>query len=250
VNIVTWNVNGIRARESQFVEWIQREQPDVVCLQELKATLDQLSGTLIELPGYASYWHGGPKGYSGVSVHCRLASFSEKPEFSIPSLDVEHRAVEVRLPNHLVVTSLYVPNGGKDYVAKLRFLEAMRTYVDTMHASGARLLVCGDMNVTRSDIDVYPGQRNADAIGQRPDERALFERVLAGQLLDVARTLEPDSDCLFTWWPPWRGLKQKNHGWRLDYVLASLDRGLQPASCRVLREVGTSDHAPVVAAFP
>ncbi|MGA2449955.1 MAG: exodeoxyribonuclease III [Polyangiaceae bacterium] len=249
MNVVTWNVNGIRAREAQFVEWIQREQPDVVCLQELKATPDQLSAALAELPGYASYWHGGPKGYSGVSIHCRVASFSEKPQFTIPALDVEHRAVEVRLPDHLIVTSLYVPNGGKDYGAKLQFLETMRGYVDTLHASGARLLVCGDMNVARSDIDVYPNQRKADVIGQRPDERALFERVLDTELVDVARTLDPGNDRLFTWWPPWRGLRQKNHGWRLDYVLASRGRGLQAATCRVLTEVGTSDHAPVLATF-
>ena len=249
MNVVTWNVNGIRARETQFLEWIQRDQPDVVCLQELKATTDQLSENLICLPGYAGYWHGGPKGYSGVSVHCRIESFSGTPEFSIPVLDVEHRAVEVRLPNHLVVTSLYVPNGGKDYAAKLRFLEAMRVYVEREHARDTRLLLCGDMNVTRGDIDVYPGQRKQDAIGQRPDERALFERVLEGQLVDIARTLEPDNDRLFTWWPPWRGLRQKNHGWRLDYILASYGRGLDPTQCRVLTDVGTSDHAPVMVAF-
>ena len=143
MNVVTWNVNGIRARETQFLEWIRRDQPDVVCLQELKATVDQLSENLVGLPGYAGYWHGGPKGYSGVSVHCRIGSFSGTPEFSIPVLDVEHRAVEVRLPNHLVVTSLYVPNGGKDYAAKLRFLEAMRAYVEREHARGTRLLLWG-----------------------------------------------------------------------------------------------------------
>jgi exodeoxyribonuclease-3 len=249
VNVVTWNVNGIRARAAQFVEWISRDQPDIVCLQELKATVDQLSAPLTDLPGYANYWHGGPKGYSGVSVHCRVASFSEAPEFSIPALDVEYRAVEVRLPEHLVVTSLYVPNGGKDYAAKLRFLEALRAYVDGLHASGARLVLCGDMNVTRSDLDVYPSQRDPNVIGQRSDERALFERVLEGELVDIARTLDPDNDRLYTWWPPWRGLRQKNHGWRLDYVLASLGRDLRPTGCRVLTEVGTSDHAPVLATF-
>ena len=249
MNVVTWNVNGIRARAAQFVEWIGREKPDVVCVQELKATVDQLSAPLTDLAGYVSFWHGGPKGYSGVSVHCRTDAFAHKPEFSVPSLDVEHRALEVRLPDHLVITSLYVPNGGKDYAAKLRFLEAMRAYVDDVHSTGSRLLLCGDMNVTRSDIDVYPNQRNPEIIGQRPDERELFERVLEGRLIDVARVLEPDNDRLFTWWPPWRGLKQRNHGWRLDYVLASQGRDLRPTGCRVFADIGTSDHAPVVATF-
>ena len=215
-------------------------------MQELKATVEQLGPNLVGLPGYTSYWHGGPKGYSGIRCTAAWTRSRIPPEFSVPSIDVEHRAIEVRLPNRVVITKFYVPNGGKDYAAKLRFLEALRAHVDREHAAGARLLLCGDMNVTRSDIDVYPGQRKPDAIGQRPDERALFEQVLGSDLVDVARHLEPDNDQLFTWWAPWRGLRQKNHGWRLDYVLASRERGLEATGSQVLAEVGTSDYAPVV----
>jgi exodeoxyribonuclease-3 len=242
----TWNVNGIRAREAQFVEWVNRDRPDVVCLQEIKATAEQLGETLTLLPDYYSIWHGGPKGYSGVSIHVRKARFS-KPAFSCPELDVECRAVQARLDAGLVVASVYVPNGGKDYPAKLRFLEQMAAYVDGLHRAGDRLVLCGDLNVARSDADVHPKERKAGAIGQRADERAIFERVLAAGLEDVGRALDPDNDRLFTWWPPWRGLRQKNQGWRIDYVLASTDRGLKARACAVLADVGTSDHAPVVA---
>jgi exodeoxyribonuclease III len=250
VKIATWNVNGIRAREAQFVEWVRRDAPDVVCLQEIKATAEQLGESLTLLPEYWSYWHGGPKGYSGVSLHVRKESFpGGRPVFGHPAFDVECRVVQAKLDGDLVVASVYVPNGGKDYAAKLAFLDEMRAYVDGVHATGARIALCGDLNVARSDIDVHPKERKVGAIGQRDDERQLFERILACDLVDVARALDPTNDKCFTWWPPWRGLRQKNQGWRIDYVLASAGRGMTPTDCRVLADVGTSDHAPVVAVF-
>jgi exodeoxyribonuclease-3 len=249
VKVATWNVNGIRAREAQFVEWVRRDCPDVVCLQEIKATPEQLGETLTLIPEYWSYWHGGPKGYSGVSLHVRKDSFAARPVFGHPQFDVECRVVQAKLDGGLVVASVYVPNGGKDYAAKLGFLEAMRAYVDGAHASGGTLILCGDMNVARTDADVHPKERKAGAIGQRDDERQLFERVIACDLVDVARTMDPTNDRLFTWWPPWRGLRQKNQGWRIDYILASSNRALTPTDCRALGDVGTSDHAPVLATF-
>jgi exodeoxyribonuclease-3 len=247
VKIATWNVNGIRAREAQFVDWVRRDLPDVVCLQEIKATPEQLGETLTLLPEYWNYWHGGPKGYSGVSVHVRKETSSVRPEFSHPAFDVECRVVQAKLDGGLVVTSTYVPNGGKDYQAKLQFLEAMRAYVDGVHAAGGRLVLCGDLNVARSDIDLHAKERKAGAVGQRQDERDLFERILASDLVDVARSLEPTNDAMFTWWAPWRNMRQKNQGWRIDYVLVSSGRGLRATECRVLTDVGTSDHAPVMA---
>jgi exodeoxyribonuclease-3 len=248
VKVATWNVNGIRAREAQFVEWVRRDCPDVVCVQELKATPEQLGETLTMLPEYWNYWHGGPKGYSGVSLHFRKAAFATRPDFGHPTFDVECRVVQGKVQD-VVVASIYVPNGGKDYAAKLKFLDEMRAYVDGIHASGGKLILGGDLNVARTDADVHPKERKPGAIGQRDDERQLFERILTSGLADVARTLDPSNDRLFTWWPPWRGLRQKNQGWRIDYILASMDRGLTPTACSALAEVGTSDHAPVVATF-
>jgi exodeoxyribonuclease-3 len=183
-----------------------------------------------------------------VSLHVRKDLCPARPEFAPPSLDVENRIVQARVGD-AVVASVYVPNGGKDYAAKLRFLEALRGYVEDVHAAGDKLVLCGDLNVARFDIDVHPKERKAGAIGQRPDERELLERVLAAGLYDVARRLDPDSDQMFTWWPPWRSMRQKNQGWRIDYVLASSGRGLEASGCKVLADVGTSDHAPVLATF-
>ena len=245
MKIATWNVNGIRAREAQFVSWVGRDRPDVVCLQEIKATPEQLGEALTLLPDYHSVWHGGPKGYSGVSLHLRKSAFADRPEIAPAPFDMETRVLQARTREGLVLTSVYVPNGGKDYAAKLKFLEAMKRYVEDVHARGDRLLLCGDMNVARTDLDVTPKERKAGAIGQRPDERGLFEAVLDAGLVDTARALHPDAEGMFTWWPPWRSMRQKNQGWRIDYVLAS--RALPVTACEVLADVGTSDHAPVVA---
>ncbi|MGO9838993.1 MAG: exodeoxyribonuclease III [Polyangiaceae bacterium] len=247
VKVATWNVNGIRARESQLVEWMRRDRPEVVCLQEIKATPEQLGESLTMLPEYWNYWHGGPKGYSGVSLHLRKDVFTTRPEFGHPEFDVENRVVHAKAASGVVFASVYVPNGGKDYPAKLKFLEAMRGYVDGIHAAGGRLVLCGDLNVARTDMDVYAKERKPGAVGQRPDERALFERVLACDLDDVGRVLDPTNDALFTWWPPWRSMRQKNQGWRIDYVLVSARPGMKATECKVLADVGTSDHAPVVA---
>jgi exodeoxyribonuclease-3 len=248
VKVATWNVNGIRARLAQLEEWVGRDRPDVICLQEIKATADQIGESLTMLPEYWSYWHGGPKGYSGVSLHLRKEMCPTRPEFAHPAFDFENRIVSARLGD-VVVASVYVPNGGKDYAAKLRFLEALVGYAADVHASGAKLVLSGDLNVARADIDVHPKERKAGAIGQRPDERALFERLLSSGLYDVARRIDPTNDQLFTWWPPWRSMRQKNQGWRIDYVLASAARGLEATACEVLADIGTSDHAPVVALF-
>jgi exodeoxyribonuclease-3 len=247
MKIGTWNVNGIRARQQQVQEWVARERPDVVCLQELKASSDQVPAALCEMEGYWCYWHGA-KGYSGVGLHVSKGAAPERPAFAHPAFDYEGRIVTA-IVKGIEVASVYVPNGGKDFPAKMRFLAALDEWVSGRLAAAQPLVICGDINIARADIDVHPKERKATAIGQLPEEREQLERILAHGLVDVGRALEPDNDQLFTWWAPWRNLRQRNIGWRLDYVLASRPLFARVAGCDVLRDVGTSDHAPVLASF-
>jgi exodeoxyribonuclease-3 len=247
MKIATWNVNGVRAREAQLQEFIAVEQPDVLCLQEIKATIDQLPMWLCDIEGYSCYWHGG-KGYSGVALHVRSSTIPDRPEFLHPEFDYENRIVTARLSG-FTVASIYVPNGGKDFPAKMRFLEALDAFAAAHEASGQPLVLCGDMNVARTDMDVHPRERKPNVIGQRPDERALIERIISRGLVDVHRQQEPDNEDLFTWWAPWRNLKARNIGWRLDLILASTSIAERTRSCVVLREFGSSDHGPVIATF-
>lgn len=245
ITIATWNVNGLRARREQFLAWLAEDRPAIVCLQEIKASPEQLSEEICSLEGYWCYWHGAG-GYSGVGLNLRRDVFPEEPVFSHPGFDHETRIVAAEAGG-LVVASAYVPNGGKDFAAKLTFLEKMRDWAGEVRQQGKSLLLCGDLNVTRTDQDVHPKERKPGIIGQRREERQLFAELLEqGNLVDVGRALDPDNDGLFTWWAPWRNMKQRNIGWRIDYVLASAPLAARATASRVLTEVGTSDHAPVV----
>jgi exodeoxyribonuclease-3 len=125
----------------------------------------------------------------------------------------------------------------------------MDAFAREFQSSGHPLVLCGDMNVARTEMDVHPKERKPRAIGQLPEERALIERSLSRGLVDVQRRMEPDNADLFTWWAPWRNMKARNIGWRLDYLFASEAIAERTVSCTVQREFGTSDHGPVVAVF-
>jgi exodeoxyribonuclease III len=242
MKIATWNVNGIRARQAQFCEWLERERPDVVCLQELKAEPIQIPEQC-KVADYHTFWHG-MRAYSGVSLHLRKEAFETQPAFSHPGFDMESRIVQAQVGN-LVLASVYVPNGNKDYPAKIDFFRRLIAWAQELRDRGRELILCGDMNITRTEMDVHPRERKP-LIGQLPEERALFAELLHQDLVDVGRKLDPDNPGLFTWWAPWRNMRQRNIGWRLDYVLASPAIAARAQSCVVQRDFGTSDHAPVV----
>ena len=243
MKIATWNVNGIRARAGQVCEFLEKEQPDVLCLQELKANVDQVP-LECRVSGYHIYWHGSTmKAYSGVSLHLR-DSAGQAPVFTHPAFDMESRIVAGQVGDTLYA-SVYVPNGGKDYAAKLQFMRSMRDWARRVHEEGKQLVICGDINIARTERDVHPAERRS-VIGQLPEERALFEALLGDHLVDVHRKLDPDNERLFTWWAPWRKMRERNIGWGLDYVLASKPLAERASGCVVQREFGTSDHGPVV----
>src|SRR5262249_5212454 len=131
----------------------------------------------------------------------------------------------------------------------MQFLEAMDAFAVSYRTSGRLLAMLGDMNVARTERDVHPKERKPRAIGQLPEERAIIERILSRGLVDVGRTMDPDNDGLFTWWAPWRNMRERNIGWRLDYVFATESLAARVTSCVVQKDVGTSDHAPVIVTF-
>lgn len=246
MRIATWNVNGIRARQGELLSWLAAERPDVVCLQEIKASIDQLPFDLRDIDGYTSYWHG-EKGYSGVGLLV-ASSHANGLTFSHPAFDFEQRVVRATIPalNGLTVASVYVPNGGKDFEAKLRFLDALDMWALEASREPGPFVICGDLNVARTARDIHPKERKPNQIGARDNERALIERLLSRDLVDVGRALDPDNDNLFTWWAPWRNLKQRNIGWRIDYVMMSAPLAARARRAVVQREIGSSDHGPVV----
>jgi exodeoxyribonuclease-3 len=246
MKIATWNVNGIRKRHAEVIEWIEREALDVVCLQEIKASAQQVPARLVDAvaPQYGAHWHGH-KGYSGVALLVRKDRFGDGVVFTHPALDMENRIVVAECGS-LVFASVYIPNGGKDYRAKLTFLDQLSDWVTSLREREQHLVLCGDFNVALRDQDVHPMEQRR-VTGQLPEERArLFRMLDQGCLVDVGRRVAPDDDRLFTWWAPWRNLRQRNIGWRLDYVAASAALVDETARCAAYREIGTSDHGPVI----
>ena len=247
MKVATWNVNGVRARAAQLRTFLEIERPDVLCLQEIKATPAQVPRDLCELSGYWCFWHGA-RAYSGVAALVRQDLIGARPVSTHPAFDHDCRIVAVEVPAATVL-SVYVPNGNRDLPAKLVFLQALVEHAAELHAAGRTVLVCGDLNVAHTEADVHPKERRPTVAGQLREERALFSELLAQGLVDVARALHPDDDRLFTWWAPWRNMRERNVGWRIDYILASPPLASRARSLVSQREVGTSDHAPVVAVF-
>jgi exodeoxyribonuclease III len=165
MKIATWNVNGIRARQAQFCEWLARERPDVVCLQELKAEPGQIPEQC-KVPDYFTFWHG-MRAYSGVSLHIRKGAFETEPAFSHPEFDMESRIVQAAFGN-LVLASVYIPNGNKNYPAKVDFVHRLIAWSRGLAQQGKELVLCGDMNITRTEMDVHPKEKKPMAIGQLP----------------------------------------------------------------------------------
>ena len=246
MKIITWNVNGIRARQEQVLALIDKEKPDVVCLQETKASPEQVPPPLQNLENYWCYWHGF-KGYSGVALLVRKSHSFKSPAFEHPHFNMENRIVTAAI-NGVTIASVYVPNGGKDFEAKMRFISSLAVFAESFADAKQPLVICGDLNIAHAPMDVYPSQRR-EVIGQLPIERKVFDEILSHRLVDVGRAAAPDDDRLFTWWAPWRGMREKNVGWRLDYFLASRALAKKVSSCMVHRSFGTSDHGPVEAQF-
>jgi exodeoxyribonuclease-3 len=244
VKIATWNVNGIRKRELELLDWLEREQPDVMCLQEIKALEDQVPMLVRHHGGYWARWHG-EKGYSGVALLLKKETFPDPPRFDHPPFDYEARIVTATAGEH-VFASTYVPNGGKDFPAKMRYLHDLAEWLRALRANGESITICGDFNVARTPVDVHAGERKK-TIGQLPEERALLERVLSHGLDDVLRSKHPDDEALYTWWAPWRNMREKNLGWRLDYVITTHAFAERVVACDVDRAFGTSDHGVVLA---
>jgi exodeoxyribonuclease-3 len=246
MKLATWNVNGIRAREADVLAWLERETPDIVCLQETKAPRASVPTPLREHEAYWSYWHGF-KGYSGVALLVHKSLSPTPPDFQHPSFDMENRVVTARI-QEITVASIYVPNGGKDFAAKMRFLAAMETFAIEAQKGGQAIVLCGDFNVAHEERDVHPKERKL-VTGQLPEEREMLDAILANDLVDLGRHMAPHDNELYSWWAPWRQMKERNIGWRLDYIYVPNALAKAATSCVVERSTGTSDHGPVVAVF-
>ncbi len=250
VKLATYNINGIRARHARLLEWLERETPDIVCLQELKANDAAFPLNEIRALGYSARWVGQVS-WNGVAVLARGADIKERHR-ALPgdASDEQSRYLEVEV-NGLIVACLYLPNGnpqpGPKFDYKLAWFERLITHAKTLVASKQPVILAGDFNVVPTDFDIYdPTHWRKDALLQ-PESRACYERLLKQGWIDSLRHKHPDEK-IFTFWDYFRNHWKRNAGLRIDHLL--LNKTLAPHldDSNVDRwardQEGASDHAP------
>ncbi len=245
--MVSWNVNGLRALlQKDGLRALEAEDPDVICLQETKATSEQVEG----IPdGYAhQFWSSAEqKGYSGTAVLSRLAPLSVRMGMGSREHDSEGRLISLELPDFWLVT-VYTPNAGRGLVRldyRLEWDKAFLRYLRRLEKSKP-VVFCGDLNVAHREIDIANPKANRRNAGFTDEERENFSRVLDSGFADTFRELHPEPG-QYTWWTYMYNARAKNIGWRIDYVC--LSRALLPRlrSASILSGITGSDHCPVAA---
>jgi exodeoxyribonuclease-3 len=248
--IGSWNVNGLRAtlKTGDVQSWLARSQPDVVGMQEVKATAEQVDERAWTDLGYSATWHGAERpGYSGSVLLAKAAPGDVTIGLGIPEFDREGRVIQADYGDFVLITS-YFPNGGNKGVRldyKFAFYEAFLAHVNALRASGRHIVFMGDLNIAHTEMDVARPEEAAKGTGFLPQERAWIDRLLAEGWVDTFRALHPDVRDAYTYWDAWRERRARNIGWRIDYVW--IDAGLLPNLRRAFIEsdVMGSDHCPV-----
>jgi len=247
--ILSWNVNGLRAvGKKDFLPWLLKESPDVLCVQEIKATPLQLPPELRHPPGYESFWNSAERpGYSGVGIFTKATPLNISDKMDVPRFDNEGRWLLVEFEKFILI-NIYFPNGKRDAERlryKLDFYEESLKIFTRLVKKGKRVIFCGDVNTAHAPIDLSHPEQNEDVSGFLPEERAWMDKVVKSGFIDAFRYLHPDAKEAYTWWDLRTGARARNIGWRLDYFFIStgVEAHLQEA-CH-LTEVKGSDHCPV-----
>jgi len=248
MRIVTWNVNGLRAALGKgALDWVWERQPDVVCLQEIKARPDQPGEGQRAFPGYEAVWNPAERaGYSGVVTFYRDQLLGSQTGMGLPRFDVEGRLISTLHPGFRLINA-YFPSGtrGKERVDyKLDFYVHLLGLCDRSHAKGESIVLTGDFNTAHMPIDLKYPKQNGKTSGFMPEERACMQKFLDHGFADIYRHLYPDR-VQYTWWTYRLSARERGIGWRIDYFLIS--EALVPRVKDVIihESVPGSDHCPV-----
>lgn len=245
MKIISWNVNGIRSvLKKGFLEFLSTHNPDILCLQETKATSSDVD---LDLPQYHQYWNSAQKkGYSGTCIFTKEKPLSVVNGILLDIHDLEGRTITLEYPTFYLV-NVYVPNSKRD----LSRLEYRSTQWDVDFLKYLKALekkkpviFCGDLNVAHTEIDLSYPKGNEKNHGFTPEERAGFDRIVEAGFIDTFREFEKGPGH-FTWWSPFSNCRQRNVGWRIDYFLISPALRPKLKSSSILKDVMGSDHCPV-----
>ncbi|MEH6304807.1 exodeoxyribonuclease III [Olivibacter sp. CPCC 100613] len=250
MKIITYNVNGIRAAmRKDWISWLKEANPDILCLQEIKASPDQLIDLLlIEALGYEHYWFPAEKkGYSGTAILTKHSPRHVEYGCDIDVYDREGRIIRADFDEFSVI-SAYFPSGSSGDIRqdfKYQFLDDFRRYSDKLLTEFPNLIISGDYNICHRAIDIHNPKSNANSSGFLPEERAWMEEFINSGYIDTFRHLHPEPH-QYTWWSYRANARAKNLGWRIDYNLASKPLESRVKQAAILADALHSDHCPVV----
>jgi exodeoxyribonuclease-3 len=251
MRIITLNLNGIRsAARKGFYEWLDQQDADLICLQELKAQHADMSDEMLNPRKYYGYFHTAEKkGYSGVGIYSKRSADAIVEGLGYVDIDAEGRYLEAQFGNLSVIT-LYLPSGSSGearQAAKFSVMERFYPHLQALMASGREVVICGDWNIAHQAIDLKNWRGNQKNSGFLPEERAWFGRLLDEGWADVYRCLHPDAtDACYTWWSNRGQAWAKNVGWRIDYQVATPKLAASAHSCAIYKDERFSDHAPLI----
>ncbi len=247
MKIISYNVNGIRAAlKKDFVGWLKAANPEVVCLQETKAMVDQVDMTEIEALGYQHFWLSAQKkGYSGVAIFTKIKPKNVSYGSGIDHMDFEGRILRVDF-DKVSVMSLYLPSGTNpdrlEY--KFRFMDEFQEYITKLRIEFPNLIICGDYNICHQAIDIHDPVRNKNVSGFLPEERAWLDNLMKSGFIDSFRLFNQEPH-RYSWWSYRANARNNNKGWRIDYALVSNPLQNNIKRSFILPEAKHSDHCPV-----
>ncbi len=249
MKIITYNVNGIRAAINKgFVEWLKEINPDAVCLQEVKADLEQINPTIFNNLGYEIYWNSAEKkGYSGVAILTKIKPNHVEYGCGMDVYDREGRIIRADFDNFSLM-SAYFPSGssGDERQAfKMKFLTDFMPYIQNLKQALPNLIVSGDYNICHKAIDIHNPKSNAKSSGFLPEEREWMENFVQAGFVDSFRLLNSEPNH-YTWWSLRFGARAKNMGWRIDYQMITEPLQKQLKASNILPNAYHSDHCPVL----
>ena len=249
LKMFSWNVNGIRAVQKKgFLDWLDQTNPDILCIQETKVHLDQLDDELIAPANYISYWASAErKGYSGVALYSRSEPVSVQIGLGIEEFDREGRTI-IADYGEFVLLAAYFPNGSRDHSRvpfKMAYKQAFLEICNRYRNDGRSVIFCGDVNTAHREIDLARPVENSNSTGFLPVERAWIDQVIEQGYIDTFRTMHPEEGEVYSWWAYWGKARERNVGWRIDYLFTSPDLLDRIAAAEIHTEVLGSDHCPV-----
>ncbi|MBT29518.1 MAG: exodeoxyribonuclease III [Thalassobius sp.] len=248
VSLISYNVNGIRAAlKKGFAEWLVEENPDIICLQEIKASPDQIDTNVFSELGYEHYWFPAEKkGYSGVAVFTKI-----KPDNVVYGMDNEIYDFEGRLIRldfgDITLINTYMPSGTSGDIRqtfKYKWLDDFFDYINELKKERENIVICGDFNICHKEIDIHNPVSNKNSSGFLPEERAWVTKFIESGFTDSYRHFNKDPH-KYSWWSYRAGARKNNKGWRIDYFMTTTSLDNKLIESDILMDVIHSDHCPI-----